>query len=206
MPKAPSISWLFCDIGGVLLTDGWNHRSRKLAAKHFGYDWAETEERHRLAFDAYELGKTTLDDYLGSVYFDRKRSFTRAAFRRFMLEQSRPLPDMLALVRRLKARHGLRIAVVSNEGRELNHYRIRKFKLNAMVDCFVSSSFVRLRKPDPEIFRLALDLTQAPRDQVVYIENTAMFAQLGESLGIRTILHKDCESTRAKLAELGLTG
>jgi putative hydrolase of the HAD superfamily len=121
-----------------------------------------------------------------------------------MFAQSKPYPEMIELIRKLKARYGLKIAVVSNEGRELNAYRIRKFKLDRFVDAFISSCFVRLRKPDADIFRLALDIAQAPARQVVYIENTPMFVQVAEGLGIRSILHTDYRSTCAKLASLGL--
>jgi putative hydrolase of the HAD superfamily len=111
---------------------------------------------------------------------------------------------MIECVRKLKAKYGLKIAVVSNEGRELNTYRIRKFKLDGFVDFFVSSCFVHLRKPDADIFRLALDIAQVPTEQIIYIENTLMFAQIAESLGIRSILHTDYPSTCVQLALFGL--
>jgi putative hydrolase of the HAD superfamily len=111
---------------------------------------------------------------------------------------------MINLVRRLKTRYGLKIVVVSNEGRELNEYRIRKFKLDGFVDFFISSCFVRLRKPDAEIFRVALNTVRVPANQVVYIENTPMFVEIAEGLGIRSILHTDYKSTCAKLTSLGL--
>jgi len=204
MKRNAPITTLFLDIGGVLLTNGWDHLARRRAAKHFKLNWAEMEDRHHLTFDTYEEGKLTLEEYLGRVVFHRKRPFTRAQFRRFMFAQSKPYPEMIELIRKLKARYGLKIAVVSNEGRELNAYRIRKFKLDRFVDAFISSCFVRLRKPDADIFRLALDIAQAPARQVVYIENTPMFVQVAEGLGIRSILHTDYRSTCAKLASLGL--
>jgi putative hydrolase of the HAD superfamily len=195
---------MFLDIGGVLLTNGWDHQARKRAATNFKLELAEIEDRHRLTFDTYEEGKLTLDEYLGRVVFYQKRPFTRAEFRRFMLAQSKPYPEMIELITRLKVRHGLKIAVVSNEGRELNAYRIRKFKLDGFVDVFISSCFVHIRKPDVDIFRLALDITQTPAGQTVYIENTSMFVRVAESLGIRSILHTDYSSTRTKLVSLGL--
>ena len=204
MKRAIPITTLFLDIGGVLLTDGWVHHARKRAAMNFKLDLAEMEDRHHLTFDTYEEGKLTLDEYLSRVVFHQKRPFTRAQFRRFMFAQSKPYPQMIELVRKLKAKYGLKIAVVSNEGRELNAYRIRKFKLAGFVDSFVSSCFVHVRKPDADIFRLALDITQAPARQVVYIENTPMFVQIAEGLGIRSILHTDYRSTCAKLSSLGL--
>jgi HAD superfamily hydrolase (TIGR01509 family) len=204
MKRAIPITTLFLDIGGVLLTDGWDHQSRKRAATKFKIELAEMEDRHHLTFDTYEEGKLTLEEYLGRVVFYQKRLFTRAQFRRFMFAQSKPYPEMIALVAQLKARYGLKIAVVSNEARELNCHRIRKFKLDRFVDSFISSSFVHVRKPDADIFRLALDITQVPTQHVVYIENTAMFVQIAEDLGIRSILHTDFKSTCAKLASLGL--
>jgi putative hydrolase of the HAD superfamily len=204
MKRPLPFTTLFLDIGGVLLTNGWDHHARKRAAKNFKLKFAEMEERHHLTFDTYEEGKLTLEEYLARVVFYQKRSFTRTRFRNFMFAQSKPYPAMIELVRRLKARYGLKLVVVSNEARELNSHRIRKFKLNTFVDFFVSSCFVHLRKPDADIFQLALDIAQTPADRIVYIENTPMFVQVAEGLGIRSILHTDYRSTCAKLASFGL--
>jgi putative hydrolase of the HAD superfamily len=204
MKKASAITCVFVDIGGVLLTNGWDHHARRRAVEKFKLDWAEMEERHRLVFEIHEEGKLTFEEYLSLVVFYEKRTFTRAQFRRFMCEQSKPFPDMLATMVQLKAQ-GLKIAVVSNESLELNAYRIRTFDLAKFVDSFISSCFVHLRKPDANIFRLALDIAQTPAHRVLYIENTPMFVQIAQGLGIRSILHTDCESTRAQLVSLGLT-
>ena len=204
MKDTTQITTLFLDVGGVLLTDGWDHHARRRAAKNFKLQWAEMEERHRLVFETHEEGKLTFGEYLGWVVFYQKRPFTRDQFRHFMFAQSKPYPKMIDLVAQLKVRHGLKIAVVSNESREVNAYRIRKFKLDGFVDSFISSCFVHIRKPDADIFRLALDIAQAPAQHVVYIENTPMFVQIAEGLGIRSILHTDYKSTCAKLASFGL--
>jgi putative hydrolase of the HAD superfamily len=204
MKQASIPTCLFVDIGGVLLTDGWDHHSRERAAAHFKLDWAEMEERHQINFAVYEEGKMTLEEYLGRVVFYQQRAFTQAEFRDFMFAQSEPYSEMIALIARLKIRHRLKIAVVSNEARELNAYRIEKFKLGGFVDFFISSCFVHTRKPDLEIFRLALDIAQVPVDQIIYIENTAMFVEIAQGLGIRSIVHMDYKSTRAQLSAFGL--
>jgi putative hydrolase of the HAD superfamily len=204
MKKSIPITALFVDIGGVLVTNGWDHHARKRAALKFELELTEMEIRHRLTFETYEEGKLTLEEYLGLVIFYRKRPFTRAQFRQFMFAQSKPYPEMIELIAQLKVLHGLKIAVVSNEAREMNSYRIRKFKLHEFVDCFVSSCFVHVRKPDADIFRLALDITQATAEQVVFIENTPMFVEIAEGMGIPSILHTDYKSTRAKLSSFGL--
>ena len=204
MKKPPAITCLLVDIGGVLLTDGWDRHARKRGADHFGLDLEEMEDRHQQTWNTHQEGKLTLEDYLGRVVFYEKRRFTRAEFRRFMFDQSKPFGDTIELITRLRARHKLKVGVLSNEGRELNAYRIRTFKLGRFVDFFVSSCYVHLLKPDMEIFRLALDIAQTPAAQVAYVENTAMFVDIAQGLGMHGILHTDCASTREKLGALGL--
>lgn len=200
--KIAKITHLFVDIGGVLLTNGWDHLERKRASTHFKLESTEFEYRHHLTFDTYEEGKITLVEYLNRVVFYKKRTFTMAEFRRYMFSQSKPYPQMIGLIKDLKLKYGLKVVAVSNEARELNDHRIRKFKLNDFVDTFISSSFVHIRKPDEEIFRLAFDISQARPEEVVYIENTEMFVQVAEGLGIKSIYHTNYESTRAKLESL----
>jgi len=198
------VSTLFLDIGGVLLTNGWDRVARRRAAASFHLDYEEMNERHHLTFDTYEEGKLSLDEYLERVVFHEPRHFTRNEFREFMLEQSRPLPGMIDLICRLKSRHRLKVAVVSNEGRELTEYRIRTFGLGRFIDFFVASCFVHFRKPDRDIYRIALDIAQVAPEQVLYIEDRPMFVEVAASLGIRGIVHQDHETTRRELAALGL--
>ena len=163
------------------------------------------EERHRLNFETHEEGKMSFEEYLDRVVFYQKRPFTRAQFRSFMCAQSKPYPKMLHLFAQLKVRHALRVAVVSNESREVNAHRIREFKLDALADTFISSCFVHIRKPDIDMFSLALDIAQATAEQVIYIDNTPMFVEIAEGLGIRGIHHIEYKSTCEKLASFGLS-
>jgi len=198
------ITTLFVDIGGVLLTNGWTLAARQLAAATFDLDAAELEQRHHLLFSTYELGRLSLADYLGYAVFYQPRSFGTPAFQDFMLAQSQPYPDMLALVRQLKTKYHLKIVVVSNEGRELNAHRIQAFGLAAFVDFFVSSSFVHVSKPDAAIFRLALDLAQTPAEQILYLDDQPLFISVAAGLGIQGICHQDYATTCARLADFGL--
>lgn len=198
------ITALFLDLGGVLLTNGWDRQARELAANTFGLDRKEMDERHHLTFDTYEAGKITLEQYLGRVIFYEKRSFTEQEFRDFMFAQSKPYPEMIDLVRTLKAQYKLKIAVVNNEGRELNERRIHNFKLDSFVDFFISSCIVHVRKPDEDIYRIALDIAHVPPERVAYLDDRLMFVQVAETLGIRGVHHTDYASTCAKLASLGL--
>ena len=198
------ITTLFLDIGGVLLTNGWDRYARRRAAENFHIDYAEMDERHHLTYDTYESGKLSLKDYLDRVVFYEKRPFSMGDFRNFMFSCSEPFPLMIELVGTLKDKYHLRTIAVSNEGRELTQYRIEQFKLREVIDAFVSSCFVHFRKPDKDIFNIALDISQSSPRQVAYIDDRRLFVEVASGLGIHGIQHTDFSSTNRKLNELGL--
>ena len=203
-----NITTLFLDIGNVLLTNGWDRRMRLEAAEKFSLDADEMNERHHLTFDTYEEGKLSLDEYLTRLIFYEDRPFTREDFKTFMFAQSQQKPEMAQtteLIKGLKAKYGLKVATVSNEGLELTRYRIKKFNLGSYVDFFISSCFVHYRKPDSDLYRLALDCAQVLPEQVVYLDDRAMFVEVARGLGIHGIHHTDYECTRSALACLGLS-
>ena len=199
------IKTIFTDVGGVLLTNGWDHNSRAKAVEHFHLDPKETQDRHSMTFDTYEVGKITLDEYLERVVFYTKRYFTKEDFKQFMFEQSQPFDDMLNLVKSLKQKYNLKIAVVNNEGRELNEYRIYKFGLNSFVDFYINSSFVHFRKPDVDIFKLAIDVAQVNPSETLYLEDRTMFVQVAETVGLRGVHHQNYEDTKKEFEKWGLT-
>jgi len=205
VPRSSKIKTLFLDIGGVLLTNGWDREARRTTAEKFGIEFEEFDERHHLTFGSYEEGKLSLDKYLDRVVFFRERSFTRRDFKQHMYSCSRPLPEMLDYMRALIADRGLRAVAVNNEGKELNEHRTTTFDLLPMFNAFVSSCYVHCRKPDFDIYRLALDISQAQPEEVLYIDDRAMFVEVAATFGIQGIVHRDFESTREKLAELGLS-
>jgi putative hydrolase of the HAD superfamily len=205
MTPTSSITTLFLDIGGVLLTNGWDHNIRTRAAEKFSLDFNEMNERHHLTFDTYEEGKLSLDEYLNRVVFYQERSFSREEFKAFMYAQSQPFPEMIELMRALKNQYGLQVAAVSNEGRELSVYRVQQFKLGTFIDFFISSCFVHYRKPDADLYHIALDIAQVSPEQVVYVDDRAMFVEVAQGMGIRGILHNGYKSTQKTLETFGLS-
>src|SRR5258708_23286550 len=204
-PTASGITALFLDVGGVLLTNGWGHSIRQRAAEDFKFDYSEMEERHRLSFNTFEDGKLTLDQYLDQVIFFKPRDFSHEALKTYIYDQTQSYPDMIDLMLRLKERHRLQVFVVSNEGRELTSYRVKQFGLKKLVDAFIVSCFVHFRKPDEDIYRLALDVAQVGPEQVAYIDDRPLFIQVARGLGIPSIQHIDLATTKAALAEMGIT-
>jgi len=198
------ITTLFLDIGGVLLTNGWDTPLRKKVAEHFGYDFEEHTSRHHLTYDTYETGKMSLEEYFKRTVFYEKRDFTLRDLEKYVYEQAKPYQDMIDLVKQLKAAHGLHVAVVSNEGREIGMDRIERFKLKEFVDFFIVSAFVHFRKPDMDIYRLALDVAQVKPEEVAYVEDRPLLVEIASKLGIHGVLQENASKTREILAGLGL--
>jgi putative hydrolase of the HAD superfamily len=205
MANTGIITTLFIDLGNVLLTDSWNPAMRQKAVEQFGFDFAEVAKRSQLTFEGYEEGNISLEEYLDWVVFHEQRSFSREAITAFMLAQSQPYPEIIELVRSLRARYRLKVAVVTNDGREFLTHRVKQFGLKELVDFFIVSCFVHCRKPEVEIYRMALGIAQVDPEEVVYIDDQALFVEVAQSLGMHGIQHTGYAATRAALAALGLT-
>lgn len=199
-----NVKILFFDIGGVLLTNGWGHLSRQKAAEKFGLDFIEAEALHNFIFNIYEIGKITLDEYLNTVIFNHPRDFPREDFKEFIFSQSQELPEMLQWLKQWKKGSGFRIISINNEGKELNDYRVKKFKLHECFDAFISSGEVKMRKPDPEIFQLAMGIAMVSPEQCVYFDDRLMLVEAAQRLGITSHHHTSPASTIQILEQLKL--
>ncbi|MVN22312.1 HAD family hydrolase [Mucilaginibacter arboris] len=194
--------FVFLDIGGVLLTNGWGHESRQLAAEKFGVDYQEMEVLHNLIFNIYEIGRITLDEYLDNVVFNKTRDFTREDFKSFMFSESKELPDLLQWLVEWKKDFPFKIFSLNNEGKELNDYRIKKFKLHRCFDGFISSCEVGMRKPDPGIFKIAMGITQASPEDCFYFDDRLMLAESARWTGMNSFQHIGFESTKKILEDI----
>lgn len=197
------ITTLFLDIGGVLLSNGWGHEARNKAVAHFKLDADELNERHHLTFDTYEEGKLTLNEYLKRIVFYEPRQFSEDDFITFMFKQSIAYPDTIDFFKAIKKRYQVRAIAVSNEGRELNAFRIKEYKLNELFDAVISSSFVHLRKPDADIFRMAIDISQTAPEHSLYIDDRHMFVEVAQTLGMNGIHYQGLKEAKIKLKAFG---
>ena len=204
MPATPRITTLFLDIGGVLLTNGWDTALRKQTAAHFGLYYNEVDHRHRVTYDTYEEGKMAFETYLKQIIFFEPRTFAPEDVKKYILDQAKPYQDMMDLVKKLKVVYGLRVAVVSNEGREIAMDRIKRFHLKDFADFFIVSAFVHFRKPDLDIYHLALDVAQVNPEEVAYLEDRPLLCEVAAGLGINSVLHRNAADTREILAGMGL--
>ena len=199
------VTALFWDVGGVILSNGWDRAARGEAAKKFGLDWEDFQDRHELASPAFETGQITLDAYLQRTVFYRKRAFTRDEFTAFIFEQSEEFPESRAVLSGLAQAGKYLLATINNEPLELNLKRIEQFKLRRDFDAFFSSCFVRIRKPDEGIYRLALEVTQRRAEECLFIDDRALNLECARQLGMRTIQFQNAAQLRQDLEANGVT-
>ena len=198
------IKALFWDVGGVLLTNAWDHTQRAEALEHFGLDPKEFNERHELVVSSFERGKISLEEYLERTVFYRPRAFSREEFRNFMYSLSKGDAQALSFAKNLASSGKYRMGTINNESRELNSYRIEKFGMREIFDVFVSSCYVGLRKPEEAIYRMALDITQHSADECCFIDDRALNVEAAKRLGMHGVQMQGVEKLRASLRELGV--
>ncbi|PYV44886.1 MAG: hydrolase, partial [Acidobacteria bacterium] len=177
---------LFWDVGGVLLTNAWDHEERNFAIEEFHLDKDEFESRHKLCVQRFEEGRMSLDEYLQQTVFSQPRTFSPEEFKQYMFSLSKLKPDVLEIARCVRDRYLM--ATINNESRELNQYRIATFQLTEYFQIFVSSCFVGLRKPDERIYRLVLDLTQRKAEECCFIDDRPVNVDAATKVGMRAIL------------------
>lgn len=198
------ITHLFFDIGGVLLTNGWDHAERARAAAKFSLDAAAIEALHAPRTEPLETGALPLDEYLRQVIFTRPRAFTPAEFVAFMQSCSQPLPESLALLDDLAAAGRVRLAALNNEGRELNQYRIETFGLARTLSAFCSSCYLGARKPGAEIYRRACGIVHADPKQCGFVDDRRENLESPRALGFRCFQFTSAAALREELKATGL--
>jgi putative hydrolase of the HAD superfamily len=200
----PEIRAIFWDVGGVLLTNAWDHKERTKALEKFQIDAKDFQSRHELLVSSFERGKITLDEYLERTVFYQARSFTLESFRDYMFSLSHPFPDVLRFAQALSASGKYLMGTINNESRELNYYRMERFGLRKICRLFFSSCFVGLRKPEKDIYRLALETTQIPAESCCFIDDRPLNLECAQQMGIHTIQMQGPPQLQEDLGKLGV--
>jgi len=198
----PPITTLFWDIGGVILTNGWDRNSRKEAIETFQLDWEEFHDRHDLSFPAFDAGQITLNEYLDRTIFYRPRKFSREEFTSFMFAQSKEFPESRAILDACAQTKKYFIGAINNEPLELNQYRIEAFDLRRSFQVFFSSCYVHSRKPEEAIFRIALAVTQRAPEECIFIDDRPLNLEAPRRLGFSIIHYQSADQLRASLRNL----
>jgi len=199
------VTALFFDVGGVLLSNGWDRNTRREAAAKFGFDWDNFEERHELVVADFETGRIDLEEYLNRTVFHDPRPFSREDFKAYMLAQSQPYPESLKVVAEVAARRQYLMGTLNNESAELNTYRIRQYDLRDCFAVFFTSCYLGLRKPDVRIYRTAIGLIQREPDECLFVDDRPLNVDGARQAGMRAIRFENAGQLRRELAANGVT-
>ena len=190
---------IFWDIGGVVLTNGWDRRSRAEAAHVFDFDLPDFETRHANVIDDFDCGRLSLEEYLTETLFYRSRSFTRRAFEEFVYAQSQPDHEVLRILERLVTDGGAVMVALNNESSPLNQYRIDRFDLRRYFRCFLSSCYLGVRKPHDAIYERALQIMQTPPEDCLFIDDRSENLEPAKRLKMRTMHFVNADQLRRDL-------
>ena len=198
------ITTIFSDVGGVMLTNGWDRVSRHKLVETFNLDLGEFGDRHELVSTAFETGELDMDHYLDRTVFYKPRTFSRETVKEFMFGESQPFPESLEFIARLAQTKKYLMTTLNNESTELNNYRIDHFKLREYFTAFFSSCYLGVKKPDEAIYVLALQLTQRPPEECVFIDDRALNLECARWHGMNTIQFKNVTQLETDLRALGV--
>jgi putative hydrolase of the HAD superfamily len=193
------------DVGGVLLTNGWDHCERADIMAKFRLDPAAFESRHPAPNDQWERDLITLEQYLDATVFYEPRSFSREDFFAAMCAESTELGDgALGILRELAASGKYMVGVLNNEARATNEYRFERIGLRDAIDVALSSCYLGLRKPEPAIYRRALDILGKPAERILFIDDRAENAAGAAAVGMKTIRFEGAAKLREQLETCGV--
>jgi putative hydrolase of the HAD superfamily len=201
----PEIRAIYWDIGGVLLTNGWDHEERARVLQQFAIPREEYESRHEEANDRWERGELSDDEFLKQTVFFKERGFTPAQFIQAVREQSKWLPGGARNVVTAARQHsGLKMAMLNNESGPLNDYRIETFGLAEYFDGFFSSAYIGMRKPEPRMFRAGVAMLHFRPEECAFIDDRQKNCAAAAEVGMHAIQYKGEEPLRDALGALGV--
>lgn len=200
------ISTILWDVGGVLLTNGWDQQQRDGVLARFHLDHSDFNRRHAEVFDAWEKDQIGVDEYLRRTVFYEPRPFTQAEFFDAMRAETHLLPDSaIGILRRIAASERYVMATVNNESRAMNEFRLTQFSLIDLFDAFFSSCYLGLRKPDRKIYQVTLDVLQRDPEDCIFIDDRQENVAAAASLGIHGIRYESSGQLTDALEQLGVS-
>ena len=199
----PPFDVILFDVGGVLLTNGWDHKERAAVIQSFQLDLSQFEARHPDANEAWEKDEINAQQYLDETVFYEPRGFSHKEFLDAIFAQSVVLEDSaLPVLQDLSASQKYLVGSLNNEAREPNDYRFTRYDLRRYFEIAFSSCYVGLRKPHPEIYQRAIDILGRPAERILFIDDRQSNVDAAASTGLKAIRFIGEQDLRRQLKEL----
>ncbi len=202
-----TIRTIFWDVGGVILTNGWDKGQRTRVLSRLGVDLVAYEEMHDRANYYWERGLLTAEDFFTQTVLrpNPRLNLTFDLLWPQVCAESKVLhAECLDLLAQLKQSGRYRLATLNNESRELNGYRLDNFKLRSLFDYFICSGYVHEMKPAVSIYESAIDISGFPAHSAVFIDDKPENCDVARSLGMHTICFESPAQLISSLKDFGI--
>jgi FMN phosphatase YigB (HAD superfamily) len=203
--SSPPIKTIFWDVGGVLLTNGWDKGQRTEVLTRLGVDLADYESRHDEANYFWERGLSTAEHFFNLTVLNQNPQLTFSELWPQVCAESRILhPGSLNVLGELATSKRYKLATLNNESRELNAHRLDGFRLRPFFDYFICSGYVHEMKPHPGIYQAAIEISGHVAETALLIDDKVENCEAAAALGMQTVCFESPAQLRDELAQLGV--
>ena len=207
MSAAPEVKTIFWDVGGVLLTNGWDIDQRGRVLASLGVNVAAYEAVHDEVNFFWERGLISAQDFFERTVLETnpQLGLTFDGLWKLVCGESRVLyPECFDMIANLRRTGVYRVATLNNESKELNRYRIDTFHLRSFFDYFICSGYIHEMKPLPEIYRAAIDISGFAAETAVFIDDKRENCDAARGFGMNAIHFESPAQLRGAFAQLGI--
>lgn len=203
-----AVKTIFWDVGGVLLTNGWDVQQRAGVLSALGVDLPAYEAVHDGVNYYWERGLISAQDFFEQTVLETnpQLNLTFDQLWQLVCSESRMLhQECFDLLSEIKDSGRYRLATLNNESKELNEYRLNTFDLRRHFDYFICSGYVHEMKPLPDIYRVATDISGFAAETALFIDDKQENCDTAVALDMQTIRFDSPKQLRTALSERGIT-
>ena len=198
--KKDQISTIFFDVGGVLLTDFIEAKVMDLAKKYRvdSNVLLKAKQKYRPLADE---GRISDPEFWQQVL---KSVNVTAVENDWNLDAyMEEIDGGIEIARKLK-QNGYQIAILSNDSKQMSAQRRKKYGFDDLFHNIFISYMYGVIKPDPEIFKIALNELNVLPQQCVFLDDRKDNVKSSQQLGIQSVLFENSQQVINELKNFGL--
>jgi len=195
-----SLRAVFFDMGGVVLRTEYQAPREHLAERlNTTY-----EELNRIVFESESSLRASIGELTTEAHWEAvARRLHQPLSQVKLLREEFFAGDIIdtglvGFIRSLRPRY--KTGIISNAWPDMREY-VAARRIDDAFDVLVISSEVGIMKPEPKIYRIALDKVGVEAREAVYIDDTPPNVEAARALGMRGIVFKDPARAISELKE-----
>jgi len=191
---------IFFDVGGVLLIDFIDDKINDLAQK-YGREPALLLAARKQLRPLADQGRISDNEFWEAIF--KKAAIRPTEEDREVDSYMEEIEGVRDIAEKLK-RRSYHLAILSNDSREMFMKRRQRFALDRLFENIILSAEHGFIKPYPEIYRVALEITDTPPEKALLIDDRQENIKTAQELGMQGILFINAVRLREELNHLGI--